>query len=271
MDFVADKFESAGGVAIFVFALVFCLWLWRGGVFLLSMLRKRSPRKLEYKLTLSDFLLLAFLTTLTLFSASKFSVFLSSYTEDEAVLTYAGTSLMNVLFIFSAFMFLRFSESKPKLFVSGVSTTNALFRGAFSMFVSFALFILILALWVFTLSSFDIDLKEQAAVEFFKDLDSALLKISAMFAVVVLAPIWEEFFFRGFIYGAVKQYFGVAISAVFTSIIFAFVHASLYAFFPIFVLSLFFILLYEKNGDLRVSMGAHSLFNLFNAIGLMLQ
>lgn len=271
MDFVADKFESAGGVAIFIFALVFCLWLWRGGRLLLSELRKSSPRKLEYKLTLSDFILLAFLTTLTLFFSSKFSTFLSSYTEDEAVLTYAGTSLMNALFIFSAFIFLRFSESKPKLFFSGVSTAKALFRGAFSMFVSFALFIFILALWGFALSSFGLDLKEQAAVEFFKDLYSPLLKISAMFAVVVLAPIWEEFFFRGFIYGAVKQHFGAAISAILTSILFAFVHASLYAFFPIFMLSLFFILLYERNGDLRVPMGAHSLFNLFNAIGLMLQ
>lgn len=271
MEFDADKFSSLGAGAAFIAALVFCLWLWRGGAFLLSMWRKPTPRKLQYEITLSDFILLAFLTTLTLFLASKFSAFLTRYTSDEAVLSYAGTSLMNVLFILSAIAFLRFSDSKPRLFSDKFSTLIALLKGAYSMFMSLAIFLCILAIWVAILNFFGANLKEQAAVEFFKNLEPPALKISAMLAVVVLAPIWEEFFFRGFIYGAIKMHFGSAISAIVTSVFFAFIHASLYAFLPIFVLSLLFIFLYEKNGDLRVSMGAHSLFNLFNAVGLMMQ
>lgn len=267
--------QSIPDAAVEVLFLASCLvWLFWGvwGAFSLrGLLKKPRARDVGYKIGLSDFLLLAFLSVITLWLSSQISLALGRFTENNALITYGGTTCMNILFILSACVFLRFSDSKPKIFCEKTSSFGTLLSGAGEMFKAFALLVGIVALWVFALSLFDLEIKEQAAVEFFVDLNSIGLKIAAIFTLAVLAPIWEEIFFRGFIYGALKKLCGCAAAAIITSVFFSLIHASLYAFLPIFFLSLFFILLYEKSGDLRSSMGAHSLFNLCNAIGLIIQ
>lgn len=259
------------GILFLASCLVWLFWgLW-GAFSLRGLLKKPCVRDVGYKIGLSDFLLLAFLSAITLWLSSQISLALGRFTENDALITYGGTTCMNLLFILSACIFLRFSDSKPKIFCENPSGFGALLSGAGEMFKVFALLVGIVGVWVLALNLFDLEVKEQAAVEFFVDLNSIWLKIAAIFTLAVLAPIWEEIFFRGFIYGALKKLCGCAVAAIVTSVFFSLIHASLYAFLPIFFLSLFFILLYEKSGDLRSSMGAHSLFNLCNAVGLIIQ
>ena len=262
---------SGGAGKFLAISLVLCLWGAWGALSLRGLFKRPCAREVGYKIGLSDFLLLAFLSATTLWLSSQCSLALGRFCDSDALLTYGGTACMNVLFIASACIFLKFSESKPRLFCRGANSVGALVSGGFEMFKNFALLAGIAALWLSLLSLLDMDVKEQAAVEFFVDLNSIWLKIAAIFTLAVLAPVWEEIFFRGFIYGALKGLCGTLAAALATSVFFALIHASLYAFLPIFFLSLFFILLYEKSGDLRVSMGAHSLFNLCNAVGLIIQ
>lgn len=266
-----EPFGEVSNLSICIFAIIALVWGYYSLRFLRALLAQNSTGTSAFRAGIADILLLAVLSIMSLFVSSKAAQVMSPYIQSEALYTYAGTTIMNVLFISSAFIFLRFCEQKPTMFCQKKNPLLLFGKGAWAMLKIFALFAVIVWIWGFSLKALGFDLKEQDAVEFFRQMKSPLLKACAIFTVVVLAPIWEEIFFRGFIYGIVKSYLGVAVSALATSILFAFVHASLYAFLPIFVLSLFFILLYEKSGDLRVSMGAHAMFNLFNAIGVLIQ
>jgi uncharacterized protein len=80
--------------------------------------------------------------------------------------------------------------------------------------------------------------------------------------VAVLGPILEEMFFRGFFYRAFRAHFGIRTAMVITSFLFAAMHLSLVAFFPIFFLGLFLNYLAERTGSLVPSMTAHMTHNL---------
>ncbi len=78
---------------------------------------------------------------------------------------------------------------------------------------------------------------------------------------VVLAPVCEEFFFRGLLYGSAKRFFGAPAAAIASSAAFALVHGHIPAFVPLFLLSIAFVLSYERTGSLLVPMTMHALFN----------
>jgi membrane protease YdiL (CAAX protease family) len=88
------------------------------------------------------------------------------------------------------------------------------------------------------------------------------------FFAVVIAPVAEEFVFRGMLYPFVKQrgspraaWFGV-------SAIFAGIHFDAGTFLPLFALALVLTWLYEKTNCLAASVAAHSLFNATNLVAL---
>ena len=80
-------------------------------------------------------------------------------------------------------------------------------------------------------------------------------------AVVVIAPICEEFLFRGFFYVVFKRYLGAPASALLTAALFAAFHVSLTAFPSLFVLALCFTIAFEITGSLVVPITMHALFN----------
>lgn len=105
---------------------------------------------------------------------------------------------------------------------------------------------------------------EQELVQLFRDVarrtdHSAILQL--VFAGAVVAPITEEFLFRGYFYGIGKRYLGATVSGLLTAALFAASHANLAALPVLFVLALCFTLAYELTGSLWVPMGMHALFN----------
>jgi membrane protease YdiL (CAAX protease family) len=89
----------------------------------------------------------------------------------------------------------------------------------------------------------------------------------ALFAVVI-APVAEEFVFRGMLYPFVKQ-LGSPRTAVFgVSALFAGIHFDAGTFLSLFALALIFTWLYEKTGCLLAPVVAHSLFNATNLVTL---
>ncbi|HLZ53637.1 MAG TPA: type II CAAX endopeptidase family protein [Verrucomicrobiae bacterium] len=87
---------------------------------------------------------------------------------------------------------------------------------------------------------------------------------------VAIAPVAEEFIFRGLLYPFIKQagwprtaWFGV-------SFLFALIHWDAEAFVPLFLLALVLTWLYEKTDSLLAPITAHALFNAVNLILLCL-
>ena len=104
--------------------------------------------------------------------------------------------------------------------------------------------------------------EDEAAVKLAKDANTVLRIVYMGGFAIVLAPIVEEFIFRGVLFSFAKQlghrkfaWFGV-------SALFALVHLNAPAFVPLFVLALGLTWLYEKTGNLLASIFAHSLFNI---------
>jgi len=106
--------------------------------------------------------------------------------------------------------------------------------------------------------------QEQELVTLFKDVarganGGAIAQI--VFAGAVIAPLCEEFLFRGLFYPVFKRHLGAVASAVLTAALFAAFHLNLAALPSLFVLALCFTVAYEATGSLLVPMAMHALFN----------
>lgn len=127
----------------------------------------------------------------------------------------------------------------------------------------------IFLLWSGILIACGVEAPKQDVVRMFTNLENPAEIGVAVLAITVFAPVAEELVFRGGLYLILKKYAGAGVAALATSLVFALVHANLYAFAAIFFLSLALILMFEKFGDLRVCMGAHAAFNALNAVSII--
>jgi len=92
----------------------------------------------------------------------------------------------------------------------------------------------------------------------------------AVFAMV-LAPVAEEFVFRGLLYPFLKQLGRPRLAWLGVSFLFAVIHANLPTLLPLFIFALLLTWLYEKTDCLLAPILAHSLFNTANLVILLLQ
>lgn len=103
--------------------------------------------------------------------------------------------------------------------------------------------------------------EKQGIVELFNASSTLEQRILIILMAVTVAPLAEEFFFRFFLYGVLKRYFGRGVGVVASALLFAAVHAHLPSFAPLLVLGICFAIAYEWSGSLLVSMTMHALFN----------
>ena len=104
-------------------------------------------------------------------------------------------------------------------------------------------------------------LEKQSIIELFNASNTLEQRVLIIILAVAIAPIAEEFFFRFFLYGVLKRYFGRSVGVVVSALLFAAVHAHLPSFAPLFVLGICFTIAYEWSGSLLVSMTMHAVFN----------
>jgi membrane protease YdiL (CAAX protease family) len=108
--------------------------------------------------------------------------------------------------------------------------------------------------------------EDQAAVMLFAGAKSGWLKIYLGIFAVVIAPVAEEFIFRGVLFPFVKQ-LGFPKSAwLGVSALFALIHFDAGTFVPLFAFALALTWLYEKTASLAAPIFAHSLFNATNLV-----
>jgi len=113
--------------------------------------------------------------------------------------------------------------------------------------------------------------EDQRAVELLIGAKSGWQRAYFVFFAVVLAPVAEEFIFRGTLYPFVKQLGWPKLAVVGVSFLFALIHLNAPTFVPLFVLALVLTWLYEKTDCLLAPIAAHSLFNTANLLILFLQ
>jgi CAAX protease family protein len=90
--------------------------------------------------------------------------------------------------------------------------------------------------------------------------------IAAGFMIICVAPFCEEFFFRGFFYGALRTRFPVAVAAVIDGLVFGLIHYEggedgLLIVPPLAILGLTFCLVYERTRSLYPVIALHSINN----------
>ncbi len=82
-----------------------------------------------------------------------------------------------------------------------------------------------------------------------------------VFAAVIIAPLVEEIFFRGFLFAGLKKRFAWTKAMLISSGLFALLHLRLLAVPPIFILGLIFAYLYQKSGSIWPGVLIHALVN----------
>ena len=91
--------------------------------------------------------------------------------------------------------------------------------------------------------------------------DSVPLIILVGILSIGLAPVMEETFFRGFLFGGLRGRWGVFFAALSTGFLFALAHVDPLVFIPFTAVGMIFAWGYVYSGSLLASMIAHLLFN----------
>jgi len=91
--------------------------------------------------------------------------------------------------------------------------------------------------------------------------DETGLKLSIALSVALSAPLFEEIFFRGFLYQALRKNVGAPAAIVATAALFAAIHEGLFQASLIFSLGVLLAYLMEKAGSIIPCMAVHFLVN----------
>jgi membrane protease YdiL (CAAX protease family) len=203
----------------------------------------------------------AFAITVVLFAvAGAFAaIFGADISGDSSTLTVIGTVIQNIVLIGTA-LFLASRTSPPRPWHFGLRRTrfwpavgwSALALASFYVFAA-------------TYSAILQPSGEQTVAEDLGADKSTFALIVAGILVIVIAPIAEEFFFRGFFYRALRTRFRVLTAALIDGVVFGAIHftgSDTLSILPILgILGFVFCLVYERTGSLFAPIALHAVNN----------
>jgi membrane protease YdiL (CAAX protease family) len=178
----------------------------------------------------------------------------------------SATFVQDVLLVVAMVGFARLTNapSTPAAFGLRRFSTGTALIWATVIFVGFYVF---LVAW----SQLDTGAKDDLATDLGAD-DSTVALVAVTLLVALVAPVVEELFFRGFLFGALGRVMNWMLAALATGVVFGLVHAGgTPAIFlvPLFVLGALLCVLYRRTGSLLPGMGVHA-FNNALALGVSL-
>ena len=109
----------------------------------------------------------------------------------------------------------------------------------------------------------------QEIVGFLAERRSGPARVVVVISAVLIAPVQEEFIFRGYLYGVMRRYVGPFVGVVGSALLFAGIHVNAASFGALFVLAVCLTLAYEWTGSIFVPMTMHALFNSLNIYNLL--
>jgi membrane protease YdiL (CAAX protease family) len=92
--------------------------------------------------------------------------------------------------------------------------------------------------------------------------------IALCFSAIIVAPIMEEFAFRGFLYNVLRQRVGLVGATLASALLFSAIHVSLVQAIPLFIFGCVQCILYEKTQSIRACIILHMIFNTIATIVL---
>lgn len=114
---------------------------------------------------------------------------------------------------------------------------------------------------VFILEKIGWPVEDQVAVKLVAGAETLWMQVYLGVFTIILAPVAEEFIFRGVLYPFIKQLGRPQLAWLGVSALFAFIHFDAARFVPLFWLALALTWLYEQTDCLLVPIATHSLFN----------
>jgi membrane protease YdiL (CAAX protease family) len=181
--------------------------------------------------------------------------------DENPTFTVVATLMQSIIFIGTAVLFASFTR-KPEPWHFGLRRTRfwpavgwaAL--GLFSFYVLAAIYS----------AAVQPDAEQTVAQDLGADEGSFGL-IAAGFMIVCVAPVAEEFFFRGFFYRALRSRYSILVAAAIDGLLFGLIHYSgsgadgLLILPPLAALGFMFCLVYERTGSLFPVIALHSINN----------
>jgi CAAX protease family protein len=173
----------------------------------------------------------------------------------------ADTVVQDAGFVLAAVIFARMGGRTASAWQFGLRPPQIGWRSAGLLVVTLLVgFLIFSAVWA---AALDVSTKENLLEKLGTNEGAALLLLSAGLTCVV-APICEEFLFRGFIFTALRNWRGPWPAAVITALLFGGVHvgsAPAVDLVPLAALGFGLCLLYRRSGSLYPCIAAHSLNN----------
>lgn len=83
---------------------------------------------------------------------------------------------------------------------------------------------------------------------------------------LIVAPVAEEFLFRGLIYSMWKKVMSPRLAFIGQALLFAFIHGTQAHLLPIFMLGVFSCYAFERTGNIWASVGIHIAYNVFSIL-----
>ncbi len=154
---------------------------------------------------------------------------------------------------------------------SGPQLKRALRLGLLIFLVTLPAVWALQAACVFALTELGFPPDDQAAVQLIENARSWWMRAYFAGFAVVLAPVTEEFMFRGLLYPFIKQLGWPRLALLGVSFLFALIHFDVATFLPLLLLALALTWLYEKTDNLLAPIAVHALFNASNLAMLVLK
>lgn len=174
-------------------------------------------------------------------------------------LTIADTAVQDAGFVAVAVFFAQLGGRRVSAEVFGLRPTR-LWRAVWLVVVTFASFLLFTLVW----SAIFHSTEEKKLLEQLGANESTTLLVLSAGLTCVIAPIAEEFLFRGFIFSSLRNWRGLWPAALITGALFGAVHAGsapAIDLVPLGVLGVALCLLYRATGSLYPCIAAHCVNN----------
>ena len=183
----------------------------------------------------------------------------SSFTDPSPAVSISATIVQDLSFIGAALLFAGIA-SRPLPEQFGLRPTR-FWPAVGWIAAAFAAFYVFTLVWVSILgvSPDDTKLPDELGVK-----DSTFALLAVAFLVSVVAPIAEEFFFRGFFFGALRNWKGPWPAAVLTGLVFGAIHvgsAEAAFLLPLAFFGFTLCLLRERTGSLYPGIALHCMNN----------
>ncbi|MCQ9208528.1 MAG: CPBP family intramembrane metalloprotease [Omnitrophica bacterium] len=264
-------------LAGFLAVLVFSLGLFLDIRILLAKLKNREiiqvkGRHAQVKWNIGDIFKLAIIFVfigyiIHIIEVSFFSSSLSEEKNNLSFISLLNTGIMDLALLgfIVYFVKVKYSQNLAAIGLKIKGATKTIFLAVLSYIAFLPILIFILLLLVLLAAVFDYQPPQQTLFKVFLREERTGFLIYATMMIVILGPIVEEVFFRGFAYTAIRKKWGILRARAITAVVFAGLHGTLIGFLPITALGFLLAYMYEKTGSLISSITIHILHN-----GLML-